>query len=88
MGFPVDNQAGKVDYIPAVQLAFLVIVGITPQLGLDPGHYFQWVKGLCHIIVRPKGEAVDFVHPLHLGRQHNHREIIFLPDFLAEGKAV
>ena len=87
VGLPVDDQPGKVDDVPDVGLG-LVVPGGPPELGLDPGHQLQRIEGLGHIVVGPDGQAGDLVQVLHLGGEHDHREMVPLPDPPAEGEAV
>ena len=87
VGLAIQHQAG--DHQGAIaRLRSGIVLLVPPQLGLDPGHQLQGLKGLGHIVVRPQGEAGDLVHALPFGRQHNNGEGMGLPDLLAELEAV
>ena len=70
------------------RLAALVVPGVPPELGLDPGHQLQRIEGLGEVVVRPQGQPHDLVHVLHPGSEHQDGEQVRLPDLLAQSEAV
>ena len=67
--------------------SFPVVAFVPPQLGFHPGHQLQGEEGLGDVVVRPQGQAVDFVQLLPFGGEHDHRVLVPFPDAPAQLKA-
>ena len=57
-------------------------------MGFHPGHQLTGAERLGHIVVRSQTQATDLVNVILLGRDHQNRYILFLPDPLAYLEAV
>ena len=68
---PHGEQAGALVRAPQA--------GISPQLGLHPGHHLQGVEGLGDIVVRPDVQAQDLVRVLALGGEEDNGHVAPLP---------
>ncbi|MNV81494.1 hypothetical protein D3C71_1751620 [compost metagenome] len=55
---------------------------------MNAGNQFTRLEGLGQIIIRPQLQSPNFVLRVGTGRQHQDRNIIFLPDRLAHLPAI
>ena len=60
----------------------------TPQHGLHAGHQLKVVERLGHVIVGPELKALDLVHRVVAGGQHQHRDVRERPDLAEDLEAV
>ena len=51
--FIIDHETAALIDLGAVLLVQVSKLGVAAELGFDPGHQLQGIKGLCDIIVRP-----------------------------------
>ena len=61
---------------------------IACHMRLHSRHKFRWAEGLCHIVIRTKAKTPDLVNIVLLCRHHDNRNILFLPNLLADFKTV
>src|SRR5699024_9230468 len=87
VGIAVQKQTAKINDI-ALRPAAVIVLRVAADLCLYSGNQLQRVKRLCDVIVRSECQSGNLVDILGLCRQHDHREIVLLPDLFQNRKSI
>ena len=79
-------QAAYLDYFIFLMAAVHQPL-VTGQMSLHPRDHLAGAEGFCHIIVRTKTQAPDFINIVLFRRHHNDGGIFIFPHLAADLKS-